>query len=56
MKKNNELPNKVFDAVILAVSHDLFKKIEIDKILIGSNSIIYDIKGFFNKESVTKRL
>ncbi len=56
LKVNNELPNKVFDAVILAVSHDLFKKIEIDKILIGSNSIIYDIKGFFNKESVTKRL
>jgi UDP-N-acetyl-D-galactosamine dehydrogenase len=56
LKVNNELPNKVFNAVILAVSHDLFKEIEIDKILIGSNSIIYDIKGFFNKESVTKRL
>jgi UDP-N-acetyl-D-glucosamine/UDP-N-acetyl-D-galactosamine dehydrogenase len=56
LKVNNELPNKLFDAVILAVSHDLFKKIEFDKILISTNSIIYDIKSFFDKESVTKRL
>jgi UDP-N-acetyl-D-galactosamine dehydrogenase len=56
LKVNNELPNKLFDAVILAVSHDLFKKIEFDKILIGTNSIIYDIKSFFDKKSVTKRL
>ena len=56
LKVNNELPNKLYNAVILAVSHEMFKKIEFDKILIASNSIIYDIKGFFYKESVTKRL
>ena len=56
LKVNNELPNKLYNAVILAVSHEVFKKIEFDKILIASNSIIYDIKGFFYKESVTKRL
>ena len=56
LKVNNELPNKLFDAVILAVSHDLFKKIKFDKILAGTKSIIYDIKSFLDKELVTKRL
>ena len=52
----NKIPNRKYNAVILAVAHDSFKNIEINKILANSNSVIYDVKGFLDKKIVTKRL
>jgi len=40
----NILPEIAFDAVVLAVAHDEFNKIDIDK-LKKENSIVFDVKG-----------
>ena len=44
----NSLPNKKFDAVVLAVAHDSFLSLDL-KSLKKKKSITYDIKGFFNE-------
>ncbi|MFY8037303.1 MAG: nucleotide sugar dehydrogenase, partial [Cyclobacteriaceae bacterium] len=44
-----------YHAVILAVSHQEFAAIELDK-LKEKNAVVYDIKGFLPKSSVTARL
>lgn len=51
----NELPNDTFDAIVLAVSHSEFKAIDLNK-LKKTKSIIYDIKGYFDKNTVDGRL
>ena len=56
LKILNKIPNRKYNAVILAVAHDSFKNIKVNKILADSSSVIYDIKGFLDKKSVTKRL
>tara|TARA_B100001250_G_scaffold414406_1_gene452583 strand:- start:12 stop:1280 length:1269 start_codon:yes stop_codon:yes gene_type:complete len=56
IKVYDRIPNIKYSAIILAVSHDSFKVIEIDKLKFDNNSIVYDIKGFFDKKMVTKRL
>ncbi|MBB6612721.1 nucleotide sugar dehydrogenase [Pontibacter sp. Tf4] len=43
------------DAVILAVSHDEFKTLDLSK-LCKENAVIYDVKGVLPKESVDARL
>ena len=45
----NNIPNKKFDGIILAVSHDLFKKIDISNYK-SNKSIVFDIKGFYSKD------
>lgn len=52
----NKIPNRKYDAVILAVAHDAFKNIKVNEILADNNSVIYDVKGFLDKKLVTKRL
>ena len=52
----NKIPNRKYDAVILAVAHDTFKHIKVNEILADNNSVIYDVKGFLDKKLVTKRL
>ena len=47
--------NKNYDIVILAVSHDKFNDIDLNKIS-NKNSIIYDVKSFFPRQKVTARL
>ena len=46
-----KLKNRFYDAVIIAVAHDIFLKMGINKIkkLLISNKIIFDVKGLFNK-------
>jgi UDP-N-acetyl-D-galactosamine dehydrogenase len=44
-----------FDAIILAVAHNEYYSLDLKKIR-KPNSIIYDIKGFFNSEIVDFRL
>jgi len=51
----NELPNQKFDAVILAVAHDQFKKIDLDAIING-HSVVYDVKGYLNFDEIDERL
>jgi UDP-N-acetyl-D-galactosamine dehydrogenase len=46
-----KIPEVKFDAVILAVGHSVFKNIEIRRYL-KQKSILYDVKGFFNKSIV----
>lgn len=53
---NNNLPeNESFDVAILAVSHDKFSNIDI-KSLMKENSVIYDVKGFLDRNIVDGRL
>lgn len=47
--------NKKYSAIVLAVSHDQFKTLNWPLIR-NSNTIIYDVKGFLDKSSVTARL
>lgn len=52
----NILPeNESFDAAILAVSHNEFSKFN-PKSLMKENSVIYDVKGFLDRDIVDGRL
>ncbi|MCE5174388.1 MAG: nucleotide sugar dehydrogenase [Bacteroidales bacterium] len=50
-----ELPKDKADAVILAVSHDQFKDIDLNS-LVKKAHVVYDVKGFLKKENVSGRL
>ena len=52
------LTNKLskYKAIILAVSHSDFKKIDLEKIKDSSGAIIYDIKSFLKRDLVDGRL
>lgn len=52
---SNELPDSKFDAVILAVAHDEFKKLNIES-MGNSNSVIYDIKWLLKSNVADGRL
>ncbi len=45
-----------YDAVVLAVSHEEFKKIDLEALKNGSNSVVYDVKGFWDRRLVDGRL
>lgn len=47
--------NDTFDAVILAVAHEQFSTLDI-KSLMKENSVIYDVKGFLDRNIVDGRL
>lgn len=51
----NELPEDLFDAVILCVAHDRFREIDI-KNLTKDNGVIYDVKGFLDRDIIDGRL
>ena len=51
----NELPQGPFDAVILAVAHREFQGLDV-KALLKENGVIYDVKGFLDREIVDGRL
>lgn len=55
LKFTSLIPNGKFDSIILAVAHNGFLKIDLDK-LSKSNSVIYDIKNFFNANKIDKSL
>ena len=48
----DNLKDKAYDAIILAVSHEKFKKINLKNLLKNSDSIIYDVKGFLEKNQI----
>lgn len=51
----NSLPAEKYDAVILAVSHQIFTDMDVVS-LAKQESIIYDVKGFLKPEMVDGRL
>ena len=52
----NELPNKKYNIIIVAVAHDKFKTIDYKKLKINDDSIVYDVKGILEKPIYTSRL
>lgn len=48
--------NRKYDAIILAVAHSEFKKLDILKLKRKSQSIIFDTKSFLNKNLINSRL
>lgn len=48
-------PNGKYHAVVLAVSHGEFKNIDWNSIK-DDKTVVYDVKGFLNKEDITARL
>ncbi|WP_335965909.1 nucleotide sugar dehydrogenase [Galbibacter sp. PAP.153] len=55
IKLLNKITTK-YEAIILAVGHKEFELLDLDTLKLTANSIVYDIKGFFPKTKVTKRL
>lgn len=52
-----EIEHNVYDGVILAVSHNNFSDlIPVLHKRLKTNAVIYDLKGFYDKKAVTKRL
>lgn len=52
----NQLENKKYNAVILAVAHKEFKTIPTTELTKEQASVIYDIKSFYDKTKVNGRL
>lgn len=48
-------PNKKYHAIVLAVSHEEFRSLDWNSIK-EPNSVVYDVKGFLEKSSITARL
>ncbi len=55
IKLINEIPDSTYDAIILTVAHNDFKSLNLND-LKNRNSVIYDVKCFFDKDSVDARL
>jgi len=55
LKIHNIIPNKRYDGIVLAVSHQEFKKFDPNQFL-NDTGVVYDLKGFFNKNKVDLRL
>ncbi|OJV37842.1 MAG: UDP-N-acetyl-D-galactosamine dehydrogenase [Bacteroidia bacterium 43-41] len=52
---HNELPEDVFDAVILAVAHDKFKELDVQEITNG-RSVVYDVKNVLKSDIIDGNL
>lgn len=53
----NTLPrDEKYDAIILAVSHNEFNDIDIAKLKLHENSVIYDVKGGLSRDIIDGRL
>lgn len=50
-----QLTDIQYDAVVLAVAHDQFKKLETDR-MVKARHVVYDVKGVWEKEVVDGRL
>ncbi len=56
LKVHDKIPTSKYSGIILAVSHDSFKIIDINHLQLNEQTVVYDIKGFYDKHLVTKRL
>jgi UDP-N-acetyl-D-galactosamine dehydrogenase len=55
LEATQKLPNKKFDAIVLAVAHHQFKNLDFDS-LKKENSVIYDVKNFLSATVKDKNL
>jgi UDP-N-acetyl-D-galactosamine dehydrogenase len=53
---NKVIPSAKYDAVVLAVAHDEFKNISVINLKKNPSSVVYDVKGVWNREEVDGRL
>lgn len=51
----NVLPDRKYDAIILTVAHKTFRTLQLESLRKGI-SVVYDVKGFLNKDQVDGRL
>lgn len=51
-----EIPSAKYDAIVLAVAHDEFKTIAVSDLKKDTCSVVYDVKGVWNREDVDGRL
>ena len=58
MQLKNKLDQNMYDGIVIAVAHEVFKNMGIKKIknLCKENHVIYDLKYLFSKEEVDLRL
>ncbi len=52
---HTSLPEGPYNAIVLAVGHKEFENMDLDRIS-HENTVVYDIKAFFDKNKVTRRL
>ena len=55
LESSMSIPNEKFDAVVLTVSHNKFKKLDLLS-LKNKKGIIYDVKNFIKDEIIDGRL
>ncbi|QTD37300.1 nucleotide sugar dehydrogenase [Polaribacter batillariae] len=55
LDSQKNIPHKKFDAIILTVAHNEFKKLNLDK-LKKEKSVVYDVKNFLETEKIDKSL
>lgn len=53
---SSSLTQHKYDAIILAVAHDDFKKLDFHSLCKAKESVIYDVKGFIDKNIIDGRL
>ena len=53
---NNDINIVDYDSIIIAVAHNEFRALDFKKVKSKGNTIIFDTKGFLNKELVDGRL
>ena len=51
-----EIPSAKYDAIVLAVAHDEFKSITVSDLKKDTCSVVYDVKGVWNREEIDGRL
>ncbi|MCD4772420.1 MAG: nucleotide sugar dehydrogenase [Bacteroidales bacterium] len=56
LPKNHNIYNKSYEAIVLAASHNEFMELNLNKLKNGSNAVVYDIKGVWDKNEVDGRL
>jgi UDP-N-acetyl-D-galactosamine dehydrogenase len=49
-------PGKNYSAVICAVAHDEFRKIDLNKMKKDKNAVVYDVKSILDKNKIDGRL
>jgi UDP-N-acetyl-D-galactosamine dehydrogenase len=52
----SDIPEEKYDAVVLAVAHEVFKCVEISSLKRTVDSVVYDVKGFLDRALVDGRL
>ena len=55
-KEDSESDHQKYNAIVLAVSHNEFKNLDINRLKSSEQSVVYDVKSFLDKQLVDKRL